>query len=200
MRSQLAKHFETVRREKDLPLSRVARAVGYKNISKGSNRISKFERFGEIPGELLEKLAQVIGIEESTIDVLIEEDRQAFLKSWKEWVAQPIRPYVVIRWIPAVYQSVELPAGTITLEQGESFAAERARAVQKRACLVWSRKLSVWFDECGNVTSRTEASPGAANVPFMRLRAGLRNFVLSHDAVGGTMLRIINWPRQSGRT
>lgn len=194
MRSQLAQHFQSIREQNGLSLAQLSRMIGYTNATKGCNKILKFEQRGEIHADLLRKLADALGIADSTIDALIEEDRQRFFKLWNEWANQPIQPHLVIRWIPAVYQSKELSESVKTLEEAERVAAETARHWRKRVCLVWSRRQSVWLDEEGKITTRTEAAPGVANVPTMRLKGGKRHFVLDHPAAGGMILRIVNWP------
>ena len=149
MRSRLANHFRSVRKERDLSLSQVTRMLGYKNVTKGCNKIQKFEERGEIHAQLLQTLADALGIDAATIDALIEQDRQEFCRVWNEWADQPISPRLVVRLLPAVYKSEPLPGSITTLEQAEVFAAETARRWNKRACLTWSRRLSVWFDSKG---------------------------------------------------
>ena len=111
MRSQLAHHFRTVRKERDLSLSQLARLVGYQNVTKGCNKITKFEERGEIHADLLRKLADSLGIGAATIDALIDCDRREFERVWNEWADQPISPHIVIRLIPAVYRRSDLPVG-----------------------------------------------------------------------------------------
>ena len=44
------------------------------------------------------------------------------------------------------------------------------------ACLVLSRRLSVWIGPDGQVEARTEAIPGEPNMPFIEVRG--RRFLL----------------------
>jgi len=46
MRSELADCFQQRRKEQGLGLAKLARMVGYQNITKGSNKIGKFEQRG----------------------------------------------------------------------------------------------------------------------------------------------------------
>ena len=50
--------------------------IGYQNVSKGTRRIDKFEKFGQIHEDLLAKLAAALEIDDHTVARLIEEDRQ----------------------------------------------------------------------------------------------------------------------------
>lgn len=196
MRSFLAHHFRSVRKERDLSLRQLARMLGYKNVAKGCNKIRKFEERGEIHVQLLQNLADALDIDMATIDTLIEQDRREFVRAWNEWADVPIQPRVVVRLIPAVYKSEPLPGRITTLEKAEVFAAETARRWNRRACLTWTRRLSVWFDEDGEITGRTEAAPGETNVPTMRLKGSQRSFLLQNSVSGKTILRLTGWPKQ----
>ncbi|MCH8828042.1 MAG: helix-turn-helix transcriptional regulator [Planctomycetes bacterium] len=196
MRSQLARHFRTVRKERDLSLSQLARLIGYKNVTKGCNKITKFEQRGEIHAGLLWKLADALSIDPTTIDKLIEQDRREFYRVWNEWADVPISPFIVIRLLPAVYKRSELPDGIVSVEEAEIIAAETARRWRKKVYLQWTRRLSIWFNEQGHETARTEATPGEINAPHMRLKGSRRGFQLQHPETGRTVLRLIDWPVQ----
>lgn len=194
MRSRLANHFRSVRKERDLSLSQLALSAGYRNSAKGRNRIERFEQRGEIHADLLLKLAVVLGIDDATINVLIEQDRQEFCKAWNEWADVPTAPFIVIRLLPAVYKRSYLPDGIVSVEEAEIIAADAARRWGKKVCLVWSRRRSVWLDSEGQATARTDATPGEANIPTMRLKGSQRSFLLQHPATGKVILRLIDWP------
>ena len=196
MRSQLADHFRQQRKERGLSLAELARHLGYKNPTKGCNKIQKFEQRGEVHTDFLRKLADSLGIDAATVVSLIEQDRREFCKVWNEWADVPISPHLVVRLIPAVYKSEPLPGSVTTLEEAEAFAAETARQWNRRACLTWSRRLSVWFGSEGNVEGRTGSVLGEANVPTMRLTGGRRSFLLEDPSTARTILRLINWPEQ----
>jgi len=196
MRSQLADHFRQQREDSGLSLAELSRLAGYQNVTKGCNRIRRFEERGEIHANLLQKLADVLDIDDATIDAFIEQDRRDFERQWNEWADQPIRPHLIIRPLAAVYARKELPDGMQTVDEAESIAAEFAREHHKKVCLVWTRRLSVWFEEDGNIIGRTEAAPGKSNVPTMRLKGSRRSFLLQHPATGGTVLHLIDWPNR----
>lgn len=194
MRSQLADCFQQGRKERGLSLAELVRLIGYQNITKGSNRIGKFEERGEVHRDLLLKLADALDIEKVTIDTLIEQDRREFVRVWNEWANDPIRPHIVVRLIPAVYKRSELPDGIVSIEEAEIIAAETARKWNRRVCLTWSRRISIWFASDGNVDARTEAVPGKTNIPHLRLRGSQRSFLLENPETGQVTLRLINWP------
>jgi hypothetical protein len=190
MRSQLADHFRRIRIQSGLRLRQLSRLVGYKNAQKGSNRIQRFEQRGEIHADLLGKLADVLCIDSETVDALIEQDRREFALAWNRWADQPIQPSLVIRWLSAVYARRELPGEIESLQEAEAYSAATARRLRKKVCLKWSRRCSVWFDETGVVTVKTEARAGVSSGPSMWLSGSHRRFVLEHPETGKVFLRL----------
>ena len=63
--------------------------------------------------------------------------------------------------------------------EAEAWAASVAREIRKRCCLVWSRRISIWFGEDGSVVDKTEAVPGEPNCPWIKI--GGRTFLFEGD-------------------
>ncbi|MCY2927896.1 MAG: hypothetical protein NTV86_00090 [Planctomycetota bacterium] len=78
--------------------------------------------------------------------------------------------------IPAVYKTQRLPESVTTIEQAQEHASQTARQWNRLVCLVWSRRLSVYFDEQGQVEVRAVATPDRHVAPFMRI--GNKRFLL----------------------
>jgi transcriptional regulator with XRE-family HTH domain len=169
MINNLGTYFRDQRIHQGLSLSDLAQMVGYKNLSKGSNKIVRFEREGVITEELLARLADALRIDLPTVENLIEQDRQERLREWEEWVSQPVPMQLIAKIMPAVYSRVPLPDEITTPEQAEAFAVDYAKQNKRQVCLVVSRRLSVWIDAEGEVYARTEATPDEPNVPFMQV-------------------------------
>lgn len=179
MSTRLSRFFEQQRIGKGLKPGQVADLIGYTNISKGGSRICSFEQTGSVSKELFEKLAAFFLIETEAIEKLVEDDRRDFFRKWLAWANEPIQPHLVVRLIAAVYSRRELSPDIGTIEEAEVWAAAVARESRLKCCLVWSRRLSIWFDETGRIVGRTEAAPGEVNVPWMRI--GGKPFVLGDD-------------------
>jgi hypothetical protein len=167
-------------------LGQLARLVGYKNISKGANKVCRFEREGVITEELLARLAEALGIDFATVEALIDQDRTEYLQAWTAWVNQPVPMQLVAKIIPAIYAKVLLPETVTTPAQAEAFACAYAREHRRQVCLAVSRRLSIWIDQEGQVYARTEARPDSPNVPFMRLRGSSERFLFGFGG-GGEM-------------
>lgn len=176
MATHLSRHFEERRLAKGLKPGQLSALAGCINISKNANRIRTFEITGKISTSLFEKLAFVLEIDRATIQKLAEQDHQEFFDAWLKWVSEPIQPSLSIRLMPAFYSRRSLPPEITTMEQAEVWAAEVAKETGKLCCLVWSRKISCWFDNDG-VYGRTESIPGEENCPWLRLGKSKKAFV-----------------------
>jgi transcriptional regulator with XRE-family HTH domain len=179
MSNHLGTYFRERRRQRGLSLGQLARLVGYRNVSKGCNRIARFERYGAVTQDLLLHLAEALGIDLPTVEGLMERDRRERLREWEAWANEPVPMRLIVRYMAAVYGTVALPDEITTPEQAEAFARDYARQHGRRVCLALSRRLSVWVGKDGRVEARTEATPDAPNTPFMRLRGSSKEFVLN---------------------
>ena len=197
MESQLSKHFRETRLDKGIRVSHLARLCGYANLSRGSRRIHNFESGGSIHRPLLMKMAEALGIDRSKVEALVEEDRHQFFLEWNEWANEPIRPYLVVRMMAAVYCQHRLPPEIESVEEAEAFAADFSKTHGLKSCLVLSRKISVWFSENGSIKNVTEAVPGSFNVPVMKVGSRhCTNKVVDH----GLALQQVSWPKKQEST
>jgi hypothetical protein len=87
-----------------------------------------------------------------------------------------------------VYQRLELPEDARSPEAAEAYAACLARERKLMVCLVWSRRLSVYFNGTGQVHQRLEAAPNVPCEPYVEI--GGRRCMF--DFSGGVVLRPID--------
>ena len=184
--SHLGNFFRDRRIEKGLSFGQLARLIGYKNVSGGSNRIQAIERGGKVRPDLLGKLAEALEVGTDEIR------REAFkdYEDWLAWASEPVRPHVVVRLLAAVYQRVELPDDALAPEAAEAFAADVARERNLRVCLVLSRRVSVRFDAGGRESGRSEATPELPCEPYVTIGGKRVQFHFGD----GTGLRPIDEP------
>lgn len=195
--TRLAQHLKARRLEAKLTLAQLSRLVRYRDTGKGAGRIHKFEESGAVHPELLVKLSTALGVDRATVEALVEEDRRQFFRQWNAWANEPIKPYLVVRMVPAFYVSEDVPQDVKTVDGAEAFAAGRARHWRRKCCLVLSRRHSIWLDEEGMVYERTEAVPGEPNTPYMRLGRGRRSFLL-RTVSPERIIQEVNWPTKPG--
>jgi hypothetical protein len=191
MSTHLSRHFEQQRLARGLKPGQLATLIGYPNNSKVSNRIRQFELTGKIGQELFNKLAPALEIDAGTIERLVKQDRREFFQAWLAWVNEPITPYLIERLIPAVYRQVALPLEITKQEEAEAWAAGYARQSQSKCCLVWSRRISIWFNEKGALVHRSKAVPGKPNVPWIQI--GGKTFNFSEDL---RSMDVVDWPKK----
>ena len=178
MTSELGTFFRQQRLQQGLTLGQLARLVGYKNIGKGANKITRFEATGVVKEDLLIALAEVLGIDLAQIEELMEQDRLERLRRWEEWINQPVQMQMIVRLTHTVYLSKPLPPGITIHSQAESFACEYAKKHRFRVCLVLSRRHSAWINAAGQVESRIEATLDQPDLPFKRLQGRIATFLV----------------------
>jgi transcriptional regulator with XRE-family HTH domain len=185
MTNHLGTYFRERRQQRGLSLGQLARLLGCRNVSKGSNRIARL-RQGAVKEGLLLHLAEALGIDLPTVEGLLEQDHQERLRGWEEWVSQPVPMRLIVRYLPAVYGRVALPEGATTPEEAEQFACDYARRPGRRVCLAVSRRLSVWINKDGRVAARTEATPDGPNVPYMGFKRSAKKFLFGFEERGAS--------------
>ncbi len=177
---RLRSHFKSTRLARNLSRGDLARLVGYKNISRGANRIVRFEREGIIDDELLIKIAKALKIDWATVERLAEQDRQEHVQAWTKWADEPVPMRLVIRLMAAVYSECRLPEAITTPEAAEEYAGGLAKQRGMSICLVLNRRQSVWIGADGTVLKRTEATLfGGRNEPWMQIKG--RRFLLNFE-------------------
>jgi hypothetical protein len=191
--TNLSRYFQQQRLARRLKPGQVARLAGCLNVQKNGSRIRTFELSGNIAQELFEKIAAVLEIDPATIERLVEQDRREFFLAWLEWVNEPIKPYLVIRLMAAIYSNRAVPPEITTMEEAEKWASEVAREIKKRCCLVWSRRISCWFSEDGTLTTKTEAVPGEPNMPWIKIGGRGPAFLFGDDLGSVSM---VEWPKK----
>lgn len=166
MSTYLSRYFLRRRQELRITLGDLARRCGYTNISKGANRINRFEERGEIAPPLLASLVTTLEITCADIERCLTQD----CADWERWAKEPIVPYLVVKMIPGVYSWKSIPLGLKSNRQNiEQFASDFAKSHSMAVCLVLSRKLHVWFDGNGTMTDLTEDTFEEKYGPYMSI-------------------------------
>lgn len=173
MSTRLSSYFEEARLSRNLKPSQLAKLAGYQKILRVGGKIRTFELTGKVSQFLFEKLVATLDLDHGTIARLIEEDRRESYEEWLAWVNEAVEPEFVVLVIAGVCIRKPIPAEVTTLEEAEVWGAGVAKAEGRRCCLVWSRKLSVWFSKNGS-SFRTEANQPKPNYPWVQI--GNKNF------------------------
>jgi len=180
MSTHLSRFFRQRREARKLSFGDVARLLGYVNVTKGSNRIIKFERDGNIKPDLFRKLAAILKISKDDIRRCLREDKAG----WEAWASEPIEPHLVARVMCAVYSTKRVPIEIQGSQEAmEQFTAAFAKERKWRVWLVLSKRTRVWFNEKGERTGVTEDTFEESYGPYMQ--HGGRKFLLGLLNGGG---------------
>ena len=164
------KYLKEERLKQRLNTAELARKMGYKNVSKGMNRIVDLERENIIIPEVLKKLVNALNLDHKYVNSLIKRDREEDKRRFEEWLSKPIEMYYVMRIIPTIYLSYDLPTNINSEEEAVKFVAGIAKEKHKICCLVLSRKEKIYIDEDGEIVGKIETEFGDGDCPYVRVK------------------------------
>jgi hypothetical protein len=193
MPTNLGNYFRTQREQAGLNLNQLGALAGYKNTTKGMNRIGKFERDGHVHPELLNNLMAVLHVGRETVERLVEQDRREFFAEWTAWVNEPIEPYLVLRVMPSIYFRKDIPDSVQSIDEAEDYASTFAKRMRCKVYLILSRRITLEYTKEGVLNDALESLPGHPAVPSMRLGRSRKRFLfrsLGHDLA----IEQVRWP------
>jgi transcriptional regulator with XRE-family HTH domain len=184
MRTHLGDFFAALREKRGLRAGQLATEIGYKDPSKGGAKIANFEQRGEAFPELLQKLIEYFQVDPEVVIELIDRDHLEYRDRVNAWLDEPMEPHVIVRLIPAVYAYHKLPAEVTTLEEAEEHTRQKLKKWPLKLVLVWTRRISVFFDPQNPQGCRLDSTPERmvhvysclGNRPFL-WGSDLRSFV-----------------------
>jgi len=98
MTTHLSRFFRQRREARKLSFGDLARRLGYKNVTKGSNKVIKFERDGSVHPNLLSKLAAALGISPGEIRRCVKADRAESKARSRQPIPAPSNTQIVDVW------------------------------------------------------------------------------------------------------
>ena len=128
MRSRLGGFIREQRKARGLTRGKLAIEVGYRNTSKGTNRLRALEDSGTAHPALLEGVVRVLELDAEIVEELTLADRDQRDCEWEQWADEPIRPYVVERLIPGVYRQLQI--ADEHLDDPQSYARQYAASTR----------------------------------------------------------------------
>jgi len=170
MFKRLGRYVREERGKRGLNYADLSRRMGYKKLNKGMRRVIDLEREGVVHSEVLEKIADALNLDRDYINALINKDRQEQEEEFEKWLSEPIQPYYILRIIPTIYQSYDIPTNFPTEEQIINYVAGIAKEKQKQALLCLSRRENVSINEKGEVTGKFKTTMDSVNYPYTRIK------------------------------
>ena len=139
------KLLEKRRKEKGLTKKELAIMLGYSNISKGIRRVDSIED-GEVIEPVTTKIMEVFAVTQEERSEC-EQQQAAWLRNYIDSLP-PLKPYIIMRIIPAFYVRVEVPQ-YLSEEEMVKYAIEKASEHKKSLCLMYAREKRYWINENG---------------------------------------------------
>ena len=170
MTTYLSRFIKEERVKQGLNYAEVSKIMGYTNINRGMRRVIDLEREGIVHPDVLEKIADALNLDRDHINASINKDRQDQEEEFEKWVSEPIQPYYILRIIPTIYQSYDLPINFPTEQQIINYVAGIAKEKQKKALLCLSRRENISINEKGEVTGRFKTTMENVNYPYTRIK------------------------------
>ena len=171
MARHLGEFFRSRRIEQGLSLGQLARLAGYRNVNKGVRRILRFEQDCVVRNDLLVRMTEALKISDYDLyTALCDHFHEQHLQEANEL----FQPYLVVRYLAAIYGRHELPAEIATAVEAERYACDYARSHRWRVCLVLSRRRCVWISASGTVERREEMLVGPVQLPVSHVRGNSR--------------------------
>ena len=157
--THVSRYLESLRINQDLKPSQLAFSIGASNISKIGSLIRQFELTGEISNYWFQKLINSLNPEKDELQRCIKLDKNVQLTEFNKWANQSIDPYLVIRYISALYVTKEVPTVfKISRKEAEEWCSKELRSYGAKGYLNWTRIDQTFFERGGLNPSRFKAS------------------------------------------
>ncbi len=195
--SHLARHLSALRQQRDLKPGQLAGRLGASNLAKVGSLIRGFELGEPISDHWLQRLITELQPDPADLRRCLEQDQAEALEqlerervAWEAWADEPIEPFLMIRYMPAVYGVREVPKAFCTpresandrewaRERAEDWAAAELRRFRAKGFLNWSRRECTWFDQYGvNPDRRQVTFESRATGAWMQVSGSQQRFLL----------------------
>ena len=162
------------RRRLGLSRGELVRRAGWRNVSKGANKLVRIERGEDVfpDDELRGRFARLLGITEDEMLAAMSEDF--------ERLDRPAPPEVIVRVAAAVHVGLDLPEGC-TVEEALEIAKRHAVEEKRHVCVVLSQLRCITirpdgtsFESFGLPTTTLGGLPGKLLEERFRSKWGAR--------------------------
>ena len=188
--TNVSRYFAQLRKQRGIQPGQLAQLLHASNVSKIGSLIRQFELYGEINSYWLEKLIHELRPDPDSLQHCIELDQADYIKevqaqkqAWESWADQSINPYLMVRYMPAVYGIREVPSAFIsTRHSAEDWAIDELKRFSAKGFLNWTRREQTFFDKGGSNRRRFQATfeepPASA---WMKVAGSATKFLFKED-------------------
>ena len=185
--THVSRYFAALRQERGLRPGQLAARLGSSNDSKHGSLIRAFELGEPLSEHWLEKLIAELQPDPTELRHCLELDQAEAAEklerdriAWEAWADEPIKPFLTIRYMPAVYGVREVPRAFCNRrELAEDWAADELKRFGAKGFLSWTRRERTWYDLFGvkprrDMVTFEKRGQGA----WMQLGGSQRKFLL----------------------
>ena len=163
MRTELGELLRSTRLSLGLRLPALAGRLGYRNQNRGARRLERLERSGQDESELINRVADALGLDAKLVANKRERDEVIRRKAFEAWVSVP-QPMRLLTMVAGVAIELPLPEGLME-QQAITYAMDLWRQKKIRLCLVLSRRRLLWISAEGT-NLLAETTIDSPNVPY----------------------------------
>ena len=157
--THVSRYFESLRVNQGLKPSQLASLMAASNILKIGSLIRQFELTGEISFYWFQKLVDFLNPEKDELRRCIKLDQNIQLTEFNKWASQTIDPYLIIRYMPAVYATKKVPAAfKSSRKEAEEWCSKELKSYRAKGYLNWTKIDQTFFERGGLNPSRFKAS------------------------------------------
>ncbi len=175
-RKHLSRYVREERTKRGWSFHYLAKAMGYRNLNKGANRVTQLEREGICSEDFLRKVSVALELVPEQVEALITKDREEHQREFDEWASKPSPMTIITRHIAGFYTGTRVPENITEPKDAISYASQQAKEHQKMLWLKLDRIHTVKFNESGEQVIQFALSPDFQGTPTMTTKRG-RSFL-----------------------
>ncbi|MCK6439696.1 MAG: hypothetical protein L6Q71_05780 [Planctomycetes bacterium] len=171
MPSLLGRYVLAAREKLGLSRPETVKLAGWKNINKGMRNLQQLEEDGACHPDHLLRFAAALNLDHGLLRDCIERDQRAAKEAFEKWVSEPQEPFIIVRYMAAIYVRKEIPPEVLRVESDLcQYASAYAQSTHFYVCLMLSRETCIWFDNKGVEYHRSVATPEMPDIgPNVRI-------------------------------
>ena len=163
MISELGRYCQEARLAHGWSLGDTARALGYKNLNKGSRRVQQLET-GVGDSRFLQQMISILGLDVAEVQRRIDEDALRERDEFNKWADSPAEIVIAVDVLSGIMAVRPLEGATTKPELIEQAKKVSREFGDRPTLLSVSRRLTLVFRR-GDLVGWREARPNASTLP-----------------------------------
>lgn len=162
----LSRYVQEERTKRGWSFRDLAKAMGYRNLNKGANRVCQLEREGVYSADFIRRVLAALELVPEHVEECIIKDQEEYQKEFENWASQPpLAMWIISRHIAGFYTSSRVPKHITSPQEAIVYTSLKAKEFQTQLWLKVDRRNTIEFDENGEEVTRFELSPDFQGIP-----------------------------------